>query len=152
MRKLILPLFIVLFFTLTVNAKQLILAEKMGSRGWSHSGKIKGISLRNDSGKMMIKIWAEKKYKGSKKVTLNPKTWKNINEIEIVPSPEWNYGYIIFNANQAQEAILLYRAISSSDTETVRLTTSELYFKSRDRKDGFDAFVQWGKKGSVRLY
>jgi hypothetical protein len=66
--------------------------------------------------------------------------------------PKWNYGYIMFERDHTQEALMLYRAISSGDTQHVRLTTDELYFEFRDSRDGYDAIVHWGKKGSVRLY
>lgn len=152
MYKLFYAVLMVLILSFPVCAKELVLAEKFGSGGWSHSASIKGISLRNDNGRVMIKLWAEKKYKGKKKVTLNPRTWKNIKEIETVPVPKWNYGYIMFDQDQTQEALMLYRAISSGDTQHVRLTTKELYFEFRDSRDGYDAIVHWGKKGSVRLY
>lgn len=152
MRKLIFITLLIVLFTIPAFAKELIISEGFRKNSWSHSSTIKGISLRSDGPIIMIKLWGEKKYKGKKKVTLNPKTWKNINEIENVPVPDWNYAYIMFRSDQGQEAIMLYRAISSKDTEHVRITTNDLYFKHRETRNGFDAIVQWGKKGSVRLY
>jgi len=151
LRRLMLPA--ALLLALPVFATELRICDGFGDEGVLASAKIKEYYLRVENGGITIKIFAHDDGGKGKKVTLNPKTWKNINKITVVSASD-NYAFIRFSKEQTAEAFAFYQVLRTGGLGVVRLSgENRTYAYHKEGEDGLEIEVHWGDpKDSIRIW